>query len=163
MNYEAAKTIVSDWLRREPVPDLIVRRYPSSEIAPKGSVLAIVGARRSGKTFLMYQMASKAESEGGSSLLIDFEDYRLTSLVPGDMELFLRAHSELSDQPLTHLFLDEVQSLPQWSRVIRTLCNRRRYHIVVSGSNAKLLEREVSTELRGRYTSRRMLPLSFAE
>jgi len=163
MNYEAAKAIVSEWLQREPVPGLIVRRSPSSEIAPKGSVLAIVGARRSGKTFLMYQMAQKAESSGGSSLLVDFEDYRLTSLVPGDMELFLRAHNELADRPLTHLFLDEVHSLPDWSRVIRTLCNRRRYHIVVSGSNARLLEREVSTELRGRHTSRRMLPLSFAE
>ena len=163
MNYATAKAIVSEWLEREPVPDLIPRRSPSSEIAPKGSVLAIVGARRSGKTFLMYQMASKAESEGGSSLLIDFEDYRLTSLDSGDMELFLRAHSELADRPLTHLFLDEVHSLPEWSRVMRTLCNRRRYHIVVSGSNTKLLEREVSTELRGRHTSRRMFPLSFAE
>ena len=163
MNYEAAKAIVSEWLQREPFQGLIPRRSPSSEITPKGSVLAIVGARRSGKTFLMYQMASKAESEGGSSLLIDFEDYRLTSLGPGDMELFLRAHSELADRPLTHLFLDEVHSLPEWSRVIRTLCNRRRYHLVVSGSNAKLLEREVSTELRGRHTSRRMFPLSFAE
>lgn len=163
MDYEAAKTIVAEWLHREPIPDLIPRRYPSSEITPKGSVLAIVGARRAGKTFLMYQMASKVDVVGDSSLLVDFEDYRLTSLIPGDMELLLRAHSELAGRPATHLFLDEVHRLPEWSRVIRTLCNRRRYHIVISGSNAKLLEREISTELRGRHTNRRMFPLSFAE
>lgn len=163
MNYEAAKAIVSEWFQRKPVSELILRRNPSSEIPPKGSVLAVVGARRSGKTFMMYQMASKAESEGGSTLLIDFEDYRLTSLASSDIELFLRAHRELTGRQLTHLFLDEVQCLPDWSRVLRTLCNRREYHIVVSGSNAKLLEREVSTELRGRHSSRRMFPLSFAE
>ena len=53
--------------------------------------------------------------------------------------------------------------LPDWSRVLRTLHNRRQYRIVISGSNSKLLAREVATELRGRYTDLLLLPFSFRE
>lgn len=162
MFYETAKAVVAEWLERGPIEDLVPRRHPSTEIPPKGSTLALVGARRAGKTYLLYQMAKDADKEG-SSLLVDLEDYRLTSLAPDDIELLLRAHTEFRGQPPTHLFLDEIHALPQWSRVLRTLCNRRKYHVVVSGSNAALVEREISKELRGRYASRLVYPLSFAE
>jgi len=61
------------------------------------------------------------------------------------------------------LFFDEVQRLPSWSRVVRTLHNTRRYSIVVTGSNATLLSSEIATELRGRYEDCLILPFSFRE
>jgi predicted AAA+ superfamily ATPase len=57
----------------------------------------------------------------------------------------------------------EIQQLPGWSRVLRTLHNQNRYHIVVTGSNAGLLEREMATELRGRCRNILMMPFSFPE
>lgn len=162
MQYENARSVVAEWLDRGGFPELVERRMPSLEPPPRGSVLALVGPRRSGKTFLMYQMSEEVDRTG-SSLLVDMEDYRLVSMEPGDIELLLRAYRELTGSDPTHLFLDEVQALPDWSAVLRTLCNRRRSSIIVSGSNSVLLEREISTELRGRYAARRVYPLSFAE
>ncbi|MBD3369448.1 AAA family ATPase [Candidatus Fermentibacteria bacterium] len=162
MNYGTARTVVAEWLDRDGFPELIERSFPSTESPLAGTVLALVGPRRSGKTFLMYQMCRKIDSSG-SSLLVDMEDYRFVSMEPGDIELLLKAYREFTGEEPTHLFLDEIHALPQWSRVLRTLCNRRKYSIVVSGSNAALLEREISTELRGRYSARHVYPLSFSE
>ncbi len=162
MRYETARSVVAEWLDRDGFPDLVDRSLPTLDPPPKGSILALVGPRRSGKTFLMYQISEEMDRDG-SSLLVDMEDYRLVSMQPEDMELLLRAHREFTGDDPTHLFLDEVQALPEWSRVLRTLCNRRKSSIIVSGSNSALLEREISTELRGRYAARRVFPLSFAE
>jgi hypothetical protein len=62
-----------------------------------------------------------------------------------------------------YLFLDEVQVVRDWSRMLRTLHNRGKHRIVVTGSNSRLLAREVATELRGRYESVLMLPFSYPE
>ena len=59
--------------------------------------------------------------------------------------------------------LDPLNDIPGWSRVLRTLHNRRRFKIVVSGSNSKLLGSEIATELRGRYEDILMLLFSFRE
>ena len=79
------------------------------------------------------------------------------------MDALLAAFVQLTSKRPRYLFLDEVQHLPGWSRVLRTLHNRGAYKIVISGSNSQLLTREVSTELRGRYRDLLMLPFSFRE
>jgi predicted AAA+ superfamily ATPase len=77
-------------------------------------------------------------------------------------ELFVAFH-QLAGRYPRFLFFDEVQHLHGWNRVLRTLHNRRRFKIIVSGSNSKLLSREVATELRGRYEDITMMPFSFRE
>jgi len=77
-------------------------------------------------------------------------------------ELFTAFHQVAGRYP-RFIFFDEVQNLPDWNRVLRTLHNRGRFKIIVSGSNSRLLGREIATELRGRYEDILMLPFSFRE
>jgi predicted AAA+ superfamily ATPase len=79
------------------------------------------------------------------------------------MDRVLAAFYQLAGRPPRYLFFDEVQRLPSWSRVLRTLHNARKYALAVTGSNARLLGSEIATELRGRYEDHLILPFSFRE
>jgi hypothetical protein len=115
----------------------------------------------------MYQLIQDLIGQGNWTrediLFIDFEDYRLTDFAAADTDVLLTAFHQVTGKAPTFLFFDEIQRLPGWSRVLRTLHNQNRYRIVVTGSNAGLLEREIATELRGRCRNILILPFSFPE
>ena len=167
MKQDALLTIVAEWLEEWEMPPLVPRQRPDVEASDLKRILAIVGPRRSGKTYFMYQLIGSLLQGGQYSkediLFLDFEDYRLGELA-GDImdEIFTAFHQVAGKYPL-FLFFDEIQNLPNWSRVLRTLHNRRQFRIIVSGSNSELLSGEVATELRGRYEDAIMLPFSFQE
>ena len=120
-------------------------------------IKAIVGPRRSGKTFYLYQMAQKMEREK-QIVYINFDDIALYNLSPSDwMKLFKTLDKG------TVLLLDEVQSLHNWGRVLRSLHDSLKFDIFVTGSSSKLLIKEISSQLRGRYISKMFLPFSFRE
>ena len=96
-------------------------------------------------------------------LFVDFEDYRLTDFKAADTDTLLAAFQQVAGKAPSFLFFDEVQNLPDWSRVVRTLHNQNRYRIAVTGSNSRLLEREITSELRGRCRNILILPFSFPE
>lgn len=167
MKKDALLTIIAEWLEEWETP-LLVPRNPSA-IKPQDlkRILAIVGPRRAGKTYFMYQLIqSLLESNRYSKehiLFLDFEDYRLGKLTGDAMdEIFTAFHQVAGRYPL-FLFLDEIQNLPNWNRVLRTLHNRGQFRIIVSGSNSELLSSEIATELRGRCEDILMLPFSFRE
>jgi len=130
-------------------------------------IIAVAGPRRAGKTCYMYQLIQDLIAQGNWSredvLFVDFEDYRLTDFTAADTDTLLTAFQQVTGKAPAFLFFDEIQQLPGWSRVLRTLQNQNRYRIVVTGSNAGLLEREMATELRGRCRSILMMPFSFPE
>jgi len=167
MNDEALLSVVAEWLEETELPELVPRQIPELNLENLRRVLAIVGPRRAGKTFLMYQLISALERGGRASrreiLFVDLEDYRLTGFSTGDVDSLLATFQRLAGGPPRFLFFDEVQRLPNWSRVLRTLHNQGRYSIVASGSNSKLLHPEIATELRGRYEDLLLLPFSFGE
>jgi predicted AAA+ superfamily ATPase len=167
MNDEALLSVVAEWLEETELPEIVPRQIPELNLEDLRRVLAIVGPRRAGKTFLMYQLISALERGGRASrreiLFVDLEDYRLTGFSTGDVDSLLATFQRLAGGPPRFLFFDEVQRLPNWSRVLRTLHNQGRYSIVVSGSNSKLLHPEIATELRGRYEDLLLLPFSFGE
>jgi predicted AAA+ superfamily ATPase len=146
-------------LVKRDAPDLVLER--TSEI------IAVAGPRRAGKTCYMYQLIQDLLAQGNWSrediLFVDFEDYRLTDFTAADTDALLTAFQQVAGKAPTFLFFDEIQQLPGWSRVLRTLHNQNRYRIVVTGSNAGLLEREIATELRGRCRNILMMPFSFPE
>ncbi len=80
-----------------------------------------------------------------------------------DTDALLTSFQQVAGKAPTFLFFDEIQQLPGWSQVLRTLHNQNRYRIVVTGSNAGLLEKEIATELRGRCRNILMMPFSFPE
>ncbi len=160
------KLLISEWLESESLPEMVERETGDLNIDELSSILAIVGPRRAGKTWFMYQIISDLMERGvekNDILFIDFEDYRLTGMEPAVIDAILSVFYQLTDRYPSYLFFDEVQHLPEWSRVLRTLHNQNRYKIIVSGSNSSLLSREIATELRGRYEDLLMLPFSYSE
>jgi predicted AAA+ superfamily ATPase len=167
MRKEALLTIVAEWLEEGTIPPLVLRDQHAIDPEKLNRILAVVGPRRAGKTYFMYQLIQFLQQGGRYSkediLFIDFEDYRLGGFVGSDMDELFAAFHKLAGRYPRFLFFDEVQNLPDWNRVLRTLHNRRRFKIIVSGSNSRLLGREIATELRGRYEDILMLPFSFRE
>ena len=164
---DALLEVVAEWLEEAELPFIVPRN--SHGIKPEDllRILAIVGPRRAGKTYFMYQLVQSLLQDGRyvreDILFIDFEDFRLSGLNSEDIDEVFSVFYQLTGKYPRFLFFDEVQNLPNWSRVLRTLHNRRRFKIIISGSNSKLLSREVATELRGRYNDILMLPFSFKE
>jgi predicted AAA+ superfamily ATPase len=167
LEQEILQKVVADWLRAPELPPLTPREQPIPDLTKTKRILALVGPRRAGKTYFLYQIISSllrsGKAERNDILFIDFEDYRLNDFQPEDTERLLAAFYQLAGKAPRFLFFDEVQRLPSWSRVLRTLHNARRYAIVVTGSNASLLGSEIATELRGRYEDLLILPFSFDE
>lgn len=167
MNRESLMQVAAEWLRDGTPPGLTPRQTPRPvDVARLSNILAVVGPRRAGKTWFLFQLVRQL-LDGGvpreEILFVDFEDYRLKDMAPADVDALLAAWERLTGRTPRHLFFDEVQNLPDWSRVLRTLHNRRRHTIVITGSNSSLLTREIATELRGRYEDVRLLPFSFRE
>ncbi len=164
---DALLAVAAEWLEETEIPSLVPRESPLVDPKKLKRILAIVGPRRAGKTYLMYQLVASLLASGRCTkadiLFVDFEDYRLASFAEADVDRLLAAFHQLTGHAPRFLFFDEIQQLPSWSRVLRTLHNRRRFKIIVSGSNSKLLSREVATELRGRYDDVLLLPFSFRE
>jgi len=158
------REVFSSWLARE-LPNLVERDY-SIELSDR--IVTLIGPRRAGKTYFMFQIAKKLMEEGFSKqniAFIDFEDVRLQALRPVNYSMFVKTLHEIftkKDGRIV-LLLDEVQSLSDWERWVRTLHNSQNYYIIVSGSSSKLSYKEVSTKLRGRCVSKLILPLSFRE
>ena len=157
----AFKKLEVEWREKE-LPLLIERDFP---LRITDDVLAIIGPRRVGKTYLMYQLLHSILPHVSKEqiLFIDFEDNRLVGLKVQQADDMFIAHQELTSSPLQYLFFDEIQALPQWSSFVRKLHNQQKYKIIVSGSSAKLLSKEIATELRGRYKAIFVSPFSFQE
>ena len=163
---EIANAVVAEWLEETDLPDLIERDVPHPPLGKIPQVLAVVGPRRAGKTFYFFQLIKQLIREGtpkSDILFVDFEDYRLAEIREDPMARLLEAFHRMTGHLPRYIFLDEIQQLPGWSRVVRTLHNRRGLRVAISGSNSHLLGREVATELRGRCLECRMLPFSFPE
>ncbi len=166
MKLDICKKIIAEWLEEQVLPTLIRREAGSIALENLSEILAIVGPRRAGKTFFMYQLIQDLLDRSAKRediLFIDFDDYRLENFKAEDVETLLVAFNQLTAKYPRFIFFEEVQRLPGWSRVLRTLHNQRRYGIIISGSNAELLSREISSELRGRWRDHLLLPFSFRE
>jgi len=123
-----------------------------------------VGVRRSGKSFLLFQKMRMMLNTGYSwedMLYLDFEDTRLDGFTKEDFNLILECHQEMyGKRPM--LFLDEIQNIEGWEKFARNLADKK-YSVFITGSNVKMLSREIMSELGGRYLPVEVYPLSFKE
>lgn len=123
-----------------------------------------VGVRRSGKSFLLFQKIRQLLQEGhgwDDMLYLDFEDTRLGSFSSEDFNLILECHQEMyGKRPM--LFLDEMQNVDGWQKFARNLADKK-YHVFITGSNAKMLSKEILSALGGRYIPVEVYPFSFRE
>ena len=124
----------------------------------------LVGVRRAGKSYLLYQQMQKLLRQGKTwdeMLYINFEDERLIGMTSADLNLILEVHGMMSGCRPT-LFLDEIQNIAGWEKFARRLADSK-YRVYITGSNARMLGSDVATTLGGRYVTQHVMPYSFSE
>jgi predicted AAA+ superfamily ATPase len=130
-------------------------------------IVVITGARRSGKSFLMRQVAKRLINSGvhkNEILIINFEDPRFTKLDAKILQEIYEVYLEFfNTKRRPYIFLDEIQEVEGWEKWVRTTRELQRANIIISGSNAKLLSRELSSLLTGMHLDLTVYPLSFEE
>ncbi len=123
-----------------------------------------VGVRRSGKSFLLFQKMRQMLEAGrtwADMLYLDFEDTRLDGFTASDFNLILECHQEMyGKRPM--LFFDEMQNIEGWQKFARNLADKK-YNVIITGSNAKMLSREIMASLGGRFLPVEVYPFSFRE
>jgi len=120
-------------------------------------VKIISGIRRCGKSTLLLQLMKK----NGSTKYLSFEDPRLSGFEVNDFfKLEKIFENENIDNPI--YFFDEIQNVPGWEKFIRILHDKKT-KVVISGSNASLLSKELGSSLTGRQLSYELYPFSYTE
>lgn len=158
------KTIIKDFHLR-PLPPFKPRHL--NVPLDLGKIITIIGPRRAGKTWYLFQLIASLEGLGINKeqiLYVNFEDERLDFSNGNDQ--ILDAYFELyPDQKMDdiYIFFDEIQEVPNWEKYIRRLFDTVTRNIFLTGSNAKMLSKEIATSLRGRSLSFEIMPLSFPE
>ncbi len=131
-------------------------------------IVTLTGVRRSGKTYHLFDLMTQLAAKGIPSkhiLYINFEDERL-QLDGNEMDLILQAYQELyPDIQLAdcYFFFDEIQEVEGWEKFIDRLYASVSSRVFITGSNSKLLSKEIATALRGRTITFEVYPLSFSE
>lgn len=124
----------------------------------------LVGARRAGKSYLLYGKIQELINGGHSwdeIVYLNFEDERLAGMEMSDLNMILEVHAGLSDKrPI--LFLDEIQNIEGWEHFARRIADNK-YTVFITGSNAKMLSKDVGAVLGGRYLTREIFPMQFNE
>lgn len=141
--------------------------YQALKFIKPNVILAIIGIRRSGKSYLMRQLA-KELIEGGaeksSILMVNFEDKRFTEFNIGLLDMIYETYmGALKPKTIPFIFLDEIHKIPQWERWARTFHELGKAKIIISSSSANLMSGELATLLTGRHLDIRVFPLTFHE
>ena len=124
----------------------------------------LTGVRRSGKSTIMKMLMREIQKSGIPKE--DILSFRLDSLEYDGMsakEMFDTIRERLNPHGRTYLFLDEIQEIDGWEKVVNSLASDFEVDIYVTGSNSRMMSSEISTYLTGRYVSFRIYTLSFAE
>lgn len=128
-------------------------------------IKVVTGIRRCGKSVLLEQYQQRLLAEGVAPeqiISINFENLDYEPL-KDYMELYRYLKERLCTDKMTYIFLDEVQEVPSFEKVVVSLSIKDQVDIYITGSNAYMLSSELATLLSGRYTEIKMLPFSFRE
>ena len=118
----------------------------------------VIGVRRSGKSTLCRNALTR---KGVNFAYVNFDDERLVHLTGEDLNDVLEVLYKINGD-FNYLFIDEIQNIPEWYLFVNRLL-RKQMHVIITGSNAKLLSGELATHLTGRHHSIALYPFSFAE
>ena len=143
---------------------MIIREHYRKQSRPfyeSDLIKIITGIRRCGKSVILKQVLNELEAAGKKCLFLDFDQRPVRANIPDADALISYVNAYLSKEKL-YVFLDEVQNVEGWNEAARTL---RLYNasLFITGSNSKLLSREFTKELSGRYVSFRIRPFVYRE
>ena len=138
--------------------DLGIERKIDQSLVDCQEVLVLTGVRRCGKSVLMQQIRAKRSEK---DYFISFDDDRLLHFTVDDFQLLYDVFVE--DFGVQHTFyFDEIQLVDGWERFVDRLYKHGN-KVIVTGSNAKMLSRELGTLLTGRHVSKEVYPFSMSE
>ena len=142
-----------------------IDQYLSSKV-----VKVLTGQRRVGKSYILRQTAMHLMQQGVSGNNIVFINRELTAFDfienYKDLDAFIHLYrQELKPEGRIYIFIDEVQDIDGWERVVNSLSQdyTEDYEIFITGSNSKMFSGELSTLLSGRYVEFHIFPLSYEE
>lgn len=141
--------------------------------AVPGKAHAVIGMRRAGKTCFLKQLLAERRAHGPPerSIYLSFDDDRLAGIDASQLDALLeeyfRRYPEIrrknGKKGRAAWFLDEIQLVEGWDRFVRRVLDTESIDIVVSGSSARMLSREIHSSLRGRAMATVIAPFSFRE
>jgi predicted AAA+ superfamily ATPase len=162
MNRDVLKQIIIDQKEMYLDNPLISRDYDLEENVN----YCFVGIRRTGKSYMMYQQIHSLMNDGISSsqiVYVNFEDERLLEIGVDDLNTILEIGIEFSgSKGKPYLFLDEIQNVDSWEKFVRRVADMK-YRINITGSNSKMLSKEIASTLGGRFMILNVFPYSFKE
>lgn len=150
------------------LPELIERNVHIPLEAPIKRAISIIGPRRAGKTYVMYQVIKNILVSGfeiTQTVYINFEKTELEGCNSKDLNGMVQAFYEIypaNRKKKVWFFLDEIQNVNSWEKFVREAVDGG-IQVFISGSSSKLLSKEIATTLRGRTISYNILPFSFSE
>ena len=128
-------------------------------------VKILTGVRRCGKSTILKMIMEKLQTEKNVEAS-QIASYRFDSMEYEDMtskQMYTELKGRLIDGKKTYFFLDEVQEITGWEKVVNSLASDYDVDIYVTGSNSRMMSSEISTYLTGRYIAFHIYTLSFAE
>lgn len=144
--------------QRETHVDLGVTRQIDDALVACPEILVISGVRRCGKSVLLRQIQAR---QPVADYYLSFDDERLMQFTVADFAMLAQVFIEEFGEQRLFCF-DEIQNVPGWERFVSRLYSQGN-KVIVTGSNASLLSRELGTFLTGRHVDKRLFPFSFAE
>jgi uncharacterized protein len=123
--------------------------------------IIITGVRHCGKSSLLKLIQNELKLKEKEYFYINFNDERLINFSTQDFQMIIDFLNEFNYKKNCTLFIDEIQETPNWEKWIDRI--RLKYPIFITGSNSKLLSKEISTILTGRSLSFTLFPFSFQE
>ncbi|MFV2058687.1 MAG: ATP-binding protein [Thiohalomonadales bacterium] len=158
--------LIADFHER-PLPTLT--RRSTKLPALSGKIDAVIGMRRTGKTWYLFQTMQSHLAQGipkEAMLYLNFDDERLLPMDSAGLSSISQTYYRLFPahrDRTCYFFFDEIQNISGWESWLRRLVDTEPVQLAVTGSSAKLLSREIATVLRGRSLSTEMFPFSFRE
>lgn len=164
---DTLKSIILDF--QEARLDAGSPRHLRIEAVP-GKAAICIGVRRSGKSTYMFHLIQRLLESGVSRrniLYVNFFDDRLHSLRRDNLGLIADAYYSLypekKNTETVYCFFDEIQAAPGWESFVGRLMRTEKCEVYLTGSSAKMLSKEIATQMRGRALSGEMFPFSFSE
>ena len=165
MRKEIIKTLITDFHEKS-IPPVKPRLLEIPVNSKK--IIALTGVRRSGKTYQLYNVINRSvrdKTDIKNFLYFNFEDERIdkktfefSSIIESYQELYPEV-----DLNNCYFLFDEIQNIDGWERFVRRVYEQISKNVFVTGSNSRLLSREISTSLRGRSINYEIFPLNFKE
>ena len=157
---EIEKVLLEQQDELEALENEVLIHRPEEDLINLKSKLAqiVIGVRRSGKSTLCFNALRKA---GVNYAYANFDDERLAELETKDLDHVLQTLYKIYGK-FDYLFLDEIQNIDGWPLFVNRLL-RQKIHILITGSNAKLLSTELASHLTGRHHKIELFPFSFKD